>query len=234
MSELPVQPKTEGCWKIIGVWAMAENRCPELDRVIHCRNCEYFTQAGRKLLERDYPEQYRNEWTDVMAVVKEEESYRTISCVIFRIEREWLALRTRVFSEMIDSEGLKTHTIPHRKNPVLIGLINIRGEIQLCVSLKTILNIESNSKNHIREAESGGKQRMMVMDSQGEKWVFPVRDIQGVYRIHPSSFQNVPVTVVKSDSTFTRGIFEWKNKHVAYLDDELLLFSLNRSVQLEH
>jgi len=41
----------------------------------------------------------------------------------------------------------------------------------------------------------------------------------------------VPVTVAKAQSTFTKAIFKWGKRLVAFLDDELLIYSLVRNVQ---
>lgn len=219
---------TDGCWKKIGVWGHGKVRCPKLDTVIHCRNCIIFTQVGRNLLDRELSQEYRDEWTKVMATKKEEELFNTISVVIFRIEQEWLSIRTKVFAEVINPENLHSHSLPHRHNPVLIGLINIRGEIQLCVSLKELLGIEGYS---MKKNSPKSYKRMMVMDKNDEKWVFPIDEIHGIHRVHPNTFQNVPVTVAKAQATFTKGIFKWNDKHVAFMDDDLLLFSLTKSVQ---
>ena len=221
----------ENCWKRIGVWGDEERlSCPELERVIHCRNCEVFTQAGRTLLERELPEDYKHEWTEVLASKKEEELLGTISVLIFRLEQEWLALSTQLFEEIIDVEQEQNllHTIPHRKNPVLKGVMNVHGEIWLCVSLKDLLKLESGGE---REKRDTPYKRMVVIQNDGEQWVFPVDEIQGIYRIHPKTFQNVPVTVAKAKTTFTKGIFTWKQHQVALLDEELLLHNLARSVR---
>ncbi len=218
-----------GCWKTIGVWGNEEPRCHKLERVIHCRNCDVFTQTGRKLLERDLPEEYKNEWTKVMAAEKEENLLGAISMVIFRIEEEWLALRTQIFAEIIDPEKLRSHSLPHRSNPILIGITNVHGEIQLCVSLRELLGIETIADR--KKEDRNGNKRMMVVNSEGGQWVFPANEIYGIHRIHPSTFENVPVTVAKAQSTYTKGIFNWEGKHVAFLDDDLLLYSLIRNVQ---
>lgn len=218
----------ENCWKTIGVWGREHPRCELLNETIHCRNCEIFRRAGRKLLERELPPEYREEWTDVMSAKKDEDLPGTMSVVIFRIEEEWIALRTQLFDEIIDPDRLHSHILPHRKNPVLQGVINVHGDIQLCVSLKELLGIEDNVA---KKKERRIYKRMMVISSGGHKWVFPVNEIHGIHRIHPSMFQNVPVTVAKAQSSFTRNIFKWNDRHVAFLDDELLLYSLTRSVQ---
>lgn len=221
-------PEMENCWKRVGVWGKERPRCPVLEQMIHCRNCEVFTRAGRNLLERELPDEYRNEWTDLMAAKKDEDIPGTVSAVIFRIEEEWLAMRTQVFAEVIDPENIRAHSLPHRKNPILTGVINVHGEIQLCVSLKEMLGIEESS---VERKDRKSSRRMIVINSDKGQWVFPADEIEGIHRVHPGAFQNVPVTVAKSQSTFTKGIFRWKNRNTAFLDDELLIYSLIRNVQ---
>ncbi len=209
------------------MWGQETPRCPELKRVIHCRNCEVFTQAGRNLLERELPEEYKDEWTQILVEKKEEEFPGTLSAVIFRIQGELLALPARLFAEIIDPSLV--HSVPHRKNQVLLGVTNVHGEIQLCVSLQRLLGLEEEAPGK----DEGRKRykRMMVVNKDGEKWVFPVDEIHGIHQVRPERFQNVPVTVAKAKSTFTRGIFKWDDKYVAFLDDELLLYTLSRSIQ---
>lgn len=226
-------PVSEICWKSIGVWGKvssgASARCPKLEKVIHCRNCEIFISAGRNLLEREMPDEYRTEWTQVMSAEKEDDLPGTVSAVVFRIEEEWLALRTQVFAEIIAPENLHSHSLPHRNNPILIGVINVHGEIQLCISLKELLGIEAGEPG--KEKKKTAHQRVMVLNSAEGQWVFPVNEILGIYRIHPNMFQNVPVTVAKAQSTFTKGLFHLEEKQVAFLDDDLLLYSLKRNLQ---
>ncbi len=221
--------KEDRCWKRIGVWGKETPRCPELKRVIHCRNCELFTQAGRNLLERDLPDRYEDEWGQVLLEKKVEEPTGTFPVVTFRIETEWLALPAQFFAEIIDTVHI--HTIPHRKKQVLKGVVNVHGEIQVCVSLGHLIGLEEEEVKEKKEKADRPHERMMVVSKDGDQWVFPVEEIHGIHHVHPGLFQNVPVTVAKSKSTFTKGIFNWEDKHVALLDDELLFYSLKRSIQ---
>lgn len=214
------------CWKQIGVFSRKKASCSELKKVIHCRNCNRFIKAGRNLLERELPLEYLEEWTKVIGTKKTEEVPGTISVLIFRICEEWLAFSTRLFSEIIDP--VRIHTLPHRKNPVLMGLVNVNGEIQLCISLEKMLDLK---KSYEKTKEKKGYKRMMVINNEGEQWVFPVDEIHGIYRVHPDTFQNIPVTLEKSKSSYTRDIFSWENKNVAFLDDGLIFTTLKRSVQ---
>lgn len=218
----------ENCWKRIGVWGKEEKlTCPELKRVIHCRNCEVFIRAGRNLLERDLPGDYKNEWTQLLTEKKGDEALLgTTSVAIFRIEGEWLALSAHLLEEVIDPQ--KIHSIPHRDTSILLGVINVHGEIQLCVSLRELLGLE---KCNNEEKDRNPYKRMIAVNREGNKWVFPVDEIHGIYRVRHKTFQNVPVTVAKAKSAFTKAIFMWEDKRVAFLDDELLLYSLTRSVK---
>ena len=225
MADTDIVAKRENCWKRIGVFSPGNAVCPELDQVIHCRNCEVYTRNGRDLLEREIPADYRDEWTEAMAEKKIEEAPGTFSVVIFRIGREWLALPTRLLAEVIHAE--RFHTLPHRKSPALLGIVHVHGEIQLCVSFHRLLEIDSRGD----EADPHTHKRMIVLDRDGEKWVFPVNDILGIFRVDPSQFQNVPVTVAMAQSAFTQDIFHWKEMNVALLDAELLFFHLSRNVQ---
>ena len=217
------------CWKRMGVWGREPQRCPRLAEVMHCRNCDVYTRAGRRLLERDLPEGYTSEWADVMAAQKEDDPTGAATVVIFRIAGEWLALPAGVLAEVIDPGP--PHSIPGRQSPVLMGLINVHGEIHLCVSLLDLLGLVPRSAGEAGEGDQNNYRRMVVLDKEGDRWVFPVDEIHGVNRISHDAFQNVPATVSKGDSTLTKGIFEWKERSVALLDDDLLLSRLIRSVQ---
>jgi chemotaxis-related protein WspD len=220
---LPEHPPD--CWKRIGVWGKQRPRCERLGEVIHCRNCEVFTRAGRNLLERELPADYMREWTQVLATKKADEPLGTVSLLVFRIEREWLALPTLLFAEVIDPAPI--HGIPHRKHPALLGLINVHGEVQLCVSLQALLGMESaREKKH-----TSAYQRMIVLDDRGKYWVFPVDEIHGIYRLRLDCLALPPASVGKAGAGFSKGLFSWENKQVDWLDEELLLYQLRRSVQ---
>jgi len=215
----------ENCWKTIGVWSDEGAQCDKLKAVIHCRNCEIFTQAGRSLLERELPDDYVQEWTTVLADKKSDELVGTLSLLIFRIEQEWLALPSLLFAEVLDPA--KIHSVPHRPNPVLRGVVNVHGEVCVCVCLQALLGIDSCEVS----PQTLNHPRMLVMGDAKERWVFNVDEIHGIHRIPPSRIQPPPISAQKTGAGFSRGILDWDNKQVAVLDDELMLRQLSRSVQ---
>ncbi len=222
----PNEEPMENCWKRIGVWGQEQPRCLRLPKVIHCRNCEVFTRAGRNLLERPLPPNYETEWAQVFAEKKKEEVPGTLSVLIFCLAEQWFALPAQLLEEVITPQPI--HSIPHRHNPVLIGLINVHGEIRLCVSLKDLLGLAESAPV---TGERKPYKRMIVINKQDHRLVFPVHEIHGIQRVHPQAFENVPVTVAKAKTTFTKQLFTWEHTSVALLDDELLFYKLTRSVQ---
>lgn len=220
---------TNDCWNQIGV--AGDRSCPELKTFIHCRNCLVYSAAGRSLLDREAPQGYLDEWMNLLttsvAATHRLASTDTISVGIFRLEGEWLALPAQLFKEV--TQPCVIHTLPHRSNAILMGLVSIRGEIQMCISLKALLELETGEAN--RQAISPVVyKRMVVVDKEGSRWVFPVDEIYGIHRFHSDELRNAPATVSQVPETYTKGIFNWREQRVSYLDDELLFYMLNKKV----
>ena len=212
------------CWNQIGVWG--DRSCPELKPFIHCSNCPVYSAAGQQLLAREAPPGYLNERTNLLNQEKEEQSVGTISLGIFRLGKEWLALPVPLFQEVTEQSII--HTIPHRSNKILLGLVSIRGEIQICISLGELLGLETTNPHH--NITSIVYKRMVVVEKEGSRWVFGVDEIYGVYRAPQDSFSNVPTTISKDTGTYTKAIIKWQDKNVICLDDDLVFYTINKRV----
>jgi len=222
-NEMKTENTAESCWNSIGVWGSNSAHCPRLAEMTHCRNCPVFITAGSDLLNREIPPGYMDEWTGFLAQKKEERNANNLSIIIFRIGREFLALRSAIFREIISPRPI--HQIPHRSNDVLLGLANVHGELQLCFSLKTL-----TGNNDAGEVEMDSAAKMLVIQSSGECWVFPVDHVLGVFRCNDDDAQNVPVTVSKASGTFTKKVMLCDQREVGLLDDELLIYTLQRRI----
>src|SRR5580698_2152106 len=148
------QPGDGDCWNKIGV--TGDRSCPELDTFIHCRNCPVYAAAARTFFDRPATEGYLAEWSrwlgsSVALDVRGEKTGEAdtgarasdgeaVSVLIFRLGAEWLAFRTRAVAEVTTPRPV--HRIPHRSNQVLVGLVNLQGQVQLCVSLRGLLGAE--------------------------------------------------------------------------------------------
>ena len=145
------------------------------------------------------------------------------SVVIFRLGHEWLALATNVFQEIAESSPV--HSLPHRRRNTMLGLVRVRGELLICVSLAALLGVESHA-----QTETAKKLvRFIVLAHGGDRFVFPADEVFGVYRV-TGELLPVPSTVAQAASTYTRGVFQWKEHTVGCLDDQLLFHTLNRSL----
>ena len=243
------------CWNQIGI--AGDRSCPELLTYTHCRNCSVYSVEGRRLLARNVPDGYMREWTTLLATTATAEATlspskgasgngafdnggakanalptdKPIAVVIFRVHREWLALPTPLFKEVTPFSPI--HTIPHRSNQILLGVVNIRGELQMCASLAHLLMLETAQPQTGQPAtpvHSIATPRMMVLEREGERWVFPVEEIYGVQRFQLNELKPAPTNVAKSTNTYTKGLIRWRKTHVSFLDDELLFYTLNRRV----
>jgi chemotaxis-related protein WspD len=213
------------CWNKIGVGGDAS--CPELKKYIQCRNCPVYSAAAVELLDRDFPANYLDEWTRHVAQEKPAAAEDMQSVVVFRIGSEWLALPTTVFTEIVAMRPI--HSLPHRRDGVVLGLANIRGELLICISLRQVLRLDDTveSKNEkFRTANA----RMLFIQSEGLRAVCPVNEVFGVHRFRSRELMPVPATLAKAATTYTKGVVSWRQGAVGLLDEDLLFYALNRGL----
>ncbi len=183
-------------------------------------------RSANILLERIPEQGYLQEWT--LHLMKEKQAPLNAtehSVVIFRIKGEWLALSTLVFKQVCESRII--HRVPHKDSRLLLGLVNIEGQIRMCVALNRLLEIEDQAEKTI---ESEAFNRFIVVDKEGEIWVFPVDEVFGIFHCYPDQITNLPVTLAKSSSNYLKGVFSWDKGNVGYLDEELLFYTLKRKI----
>ncbi len=212
------------CWNQIGVWGSGE--CAELEKQIHCRNCPVYSAAATRLLDGDLPARYREDWSVHFAKPKAVTEPGIASAVLFRIHAEWLALAIAVIKEVASTRPV--HSLPHRRDRVVKGVANIRGELVVCVSLAEALGIEGAAGS--ATPARGGRERLLVAEREGSRLVFPVDEVQGIRRYHPRELRPPPATVARATATYTKGVLAWEGRTIGCLDEELLFFTLNRSL----
>ena len=147
-----------------------------------------------------------------------------VSIVLFRIGSEWLSLPTPTFLEV--AEKRKVHSIPHRRKNTLLGLVNVRGELVVCVSLASLLGIKHST------AADGSRsvyERLLVASWNSQRVVFPVDEVYGVLRFEPDQLREPPATLSKSGTSYTKGVLPWQNRLAMCLDAELLFPALSAS-----
>ncbi len=219
--------KIDDCWNRIGVWSKGERNCAKLKEVGHCINCKIFSAAGRELLEAKPPRGYLDEWTEFCAAEQTKKNTQAGSIILFRLGDEWLGIETRILEEVMQMRLI--HSVPHRKGAILRGVANVRGELQLCVSIGRLLNItrgEITGSNVVK----GVYERMIAISREGTKFVFPVSEVRGVFRFDLSEMEEAPSTAMKCSVHYLKGMVIWDDRHVGVIDHELLFPALERGI----
>jgi chemotaxis-related protein WspD len=216
----------ENCWKEVGV--SGDFSCERLAEMIHCRNCREYNKAGRQLLDREIPAEFLEEWTRGLTEAKEEEAQETVSVIVFRIQNEWLAMKTICLQETANLRPV--HHIPLRSNNVFKGVANVNGELLLCMSAADLLEYGMEGAGEGGQETEKAFRRMLVVRLEGERYIFPVDEVMGIYRVSLSELYNPPATLTKSPTTLIKGIFDFSEKRIGLLDEDKFRHALKRSL----
>ena len=204
-----------GCWARIGVWSQEVPSCERLAKVVHCRNCQAYTDAGRALLDRTLPDRYLDENTrDVASRQPVLEADQRGSALLFRIGAEWLALPATQCVTIAPVGPVRR--VPHRVDGPLLGLVNVRGRLLLCVALGCLLQLDDAPAPPQAEA------RMVVVGPDASAWAFPVDEIARVERLSAGALREPPRTLTPSAQAVTRGVLHVGEWIVSLLDGAAL------------
>lgn len=217
---IPIAVEMQDCWNKIGIGG--DRSCAELPKHIVCQNCPVFAAAARTLFERAAPEGYLEEWTQTLGQVSEGLACDRVSVLIMRLGGEWLALSTSFLVEVTPPKTI--HSVPHRSNDVFRGLVNIRGQLHLCVSLQGVLGIP---QHNVAPAQNGASTELLVVvQHAGERWVFLADEVLGVERLSRSNLRKVPGTLANPLSGFSQALFICRDRQVGFLDEQRILSAL--------
>jgi chemotaxis signal transduction protein len=205
------------CWNKIGV--RGDKTCPELESHAHCRNCPAYSAAALTLLDREATEAPGPAASGGSGECAEPGECGADAAIVFRIGAEWFALSTVLLDEVVGLRAI--HSLPHRRNPALLGLANVRGELVACVSLARLL---------AGEAVPITQGRLIVVRHSAGRLAFPVDEVQHIHRYDQEALEPVPVTVGQAASTFTIGLLSWRDRTIGFLDGSRLLEAFDRSL----
>lgn len=214
---------TENCWSKIGVLSNVRS-CEHLLEYGHCRNCPTYSEFGKRMLDRPLTDEYRTELTATYSQTKKVEIKHTQSSFIFRAGEEWLGIRSCLIKEVVDMGPI--HSIPHKISRVFRGIVNIRGRLELCVSIGGVLRIEPGKKHY----NFMSPERLVVAEKSGQSVVFPVSQVHGPHQYDPQDIKPLPITVSGSKAVYTKFILSLPDKDVGILDDNLLFKILARNL----
>jgi chemotaxis-related protein WspD len=186
-----------------------------------------YSAAGRQLLNRSLSSDYQNEWTGRLAEAQEKKHSGTKSAFVFRAGAQWLALPVAVVREVTDMGPI--HTIPHRSSNILRGVVNIKGKLEICVSIGPVLGIgrcEITEQNNKYIAPT----RLVVVMNNSQVLAFPVTEVMGIIRYRPEAVRDLPVTVPETQAVYASGMLPHDNKEICFLKYKQLFRSLTRDL----
>lgn len=213
------QPAVDDCWNHIGVFG--DKSCPQLERHIHCRNCEVYGAAAIALLDR-YGSALERGDDDYGQGETQEVQGEQRSLLIFRLGEQWLAIATRCLAEVMPMSPI--HVLPHRKSRGLLGVTNVRGTLVACLSLAELLDLDT--QQDARRSERRVIPRMLILESGSGPLVTPVDEVSGIQRIPVARISSAKHDDKRAISRFTAGVLQWQEQSITLLDDEQLLHNM--------
>ncbi len=212
------------CWQHVGVWG--NGSCAELAAHLHCRNCPTYAAAAMRFLDARPPSDYRQEWTAHLAE-KTAAAAAGAPLLVFRIGDEWLALDIGAMEEVGETRPI--HTLPHRREGVLLGVVNVRGELLACVSVGRLLGVQKGvgTGDALPDRAAG---RLLVVSHDGERFAFPVTEVRGVQHLVLPAEPPAPLPGDQIMGAAGRARVEWRGRSVCCLNEAKLFTTLNRSL----
>jgi chemotaxis-related protein WspD len=224
--------RIDDCWNRIGV--RGDSSCERLAEYVRCLNCPVFEVAAAKLLDQPMPlvdlptHDARAPSQAPRSGQREEAQEAGESFLVFRIGREWLGLPTGIFRQIVQTRTV--HTLPHRQHRAVLGVVNVQGELLVCLSLAHLLGFEPDTPGACDDRAGLDLPRLLVVARDEEHAVFPVDQVDGVQRFAPSTFCAPPATLSRGAAAHTRAVAPWREVSVGLLDANALFDTLNRSL----
>jgi chemotaxis-related protein WspD len=115
----------------------------------------------------------------------------------------------------------------------VLGLVNVRGELVVCVSLARLLDTGSLPAPLPSRSQSSKRvRRHLLVVRHGEiRAVFPADEVHGIRRFDRRELIDPPATIAKCGATHTTALLAWDDRSVGVLDVERVFSTLERSLR---
>ena len=198
MSALP-----DHCWRVIGVQG-GDHTCERLEEVLHCRNCPVYAHAARALLQRDSVAQPDDE-----ALLGLRRATTRDTALVFRLGRQWLGLPPALVLEVAANPPVRR--LAHRTSGRVEGVVNVRGELRLCVSLAELLGLGSR-------VSVPATARLVLVDDASGPLAFRCDEVRGLQAFEESQVQQAPDTLRPPLDGCVRALLPEERGAIALLD----------------
>lgn len=213
------QAPLDDCWNRIGVFG--DKSCAQLQKHIHCRNCDVYGAAAIALLDR-YGSRLEHDEDDHSHAPEDLGEQRSL--LIFRLGDQWLAIASAGLAEVMPMSPI--HSLPHRQGRGLLGVTNVRGTLVACLSLRELLGLDESEPPVGRRIIP----RMLTLESAGGPMVTPVDEVSGIQRIPLEQITSASRDDSRPISRFTAGVLQWRGQSITVLDGEQVVQHMVRSL----
>ena len=226
----------DACWSRIGVWGRAD--CAELTTHIHCRNCPVYSHAAAAMLEGAIPVGYLEECTAHVAAAKPPADAAAFSLLVFRINAEWFALPMSVLDEVVERRPVRT--LPHTRSAFTKGIVNIGGQLIVCLSLTRLLGLPGRAEQE--KTAHTIFERLLVVTAPGGRLAIPVSEVAGPARCQADDLRPVPATIERAPDHCTLAVWPWQqcrydatgpvieSLHISVLDTQRLFAAIAKGL----
>jgi chemotaxis signal transduction protein len=219
------------CWNRIGVHG--DRSCPELLPHIHCRNCPVFSAAARTLLDVPAPADSRQAATEHFArpdatVAMDSSGGELQSVIVFRLRTEWYAIQTAVCLEIAAVRPI--HSLPHRRDATVLGVVNVHGGLLACISLAVILGATDLPLAPAQSRHRAAVPRLLVARRAAGAVVFPVDEVRGMTRFRAQDLKDLPATVAHARMSYTRALLPLGDRSAGLLDEQRVFSAVERAL----
>lgn len=145
------------------------------------------------------------------------------SVFLFRLGAEWMGLPPALVDEVVEPRPV--HSLPHRRDASVRGLVNVRGRLTVCVALEPLFQLDAGATGKHHRVLG---RRLVVLAAHGQRLAFEADEVHGAHRYAPASVGAVPATVAHAVSRFSTGVLPWHDQHAGLLDADLLLHAIHR------
>ncbi len=151
------------------------------------------------------------------------------SVIVFRLRTEWYAIHTAVCLEIAAVRPI--HSLPHRRDTTVLGVVNVHGALMACISLAVIVGATACPGGTQTQSPSRAAiPRLLVARRAAATVVFPVDEVQGMARFRARDLKEVPATLAHARSSYARALLQIGDKSAGLLDEQRLFSAVERAL----
>ena len=178
-------------------------------------------------IERPISDEYIDAATAYYAAPRELEDVVASSAFVFRVGAEWLAIPTKLLDEVV--EVTATHSLPHRRGTVGVGLVSVRGDIIVHVSLAGLLGIADDTVASANASRRSARRVVVLADAAG-RIAISVDEIMGFHTYDPAASRAVPSTLGQALVSYATSMICVGERIVGMLDGARVAASLSMAL----